>query len=80
MRLDESLDPKIRAYLEGVIVEAGEILYTTRLYYDMDERRRFERAAERLKKELRESDNSPRPGRGMILKNIPEKQSSFGQK
>jgi hypothetical protein len=50
--LDEGLDPKTRAYLEGVIVEAGEVLYTTRLY-DMDELRRFERAAEKLKKELR---------------------------
>jgi hypothetical protein len=56
--LDEGLDPKTRSYLEGVIVEAGEalesgeVLYTARLY-DMDELRRFERAAERLKKELR---------------------------
>jgi hypothetical protein len=56
--LDEGLDPKTRAYLEGVIVEAGEameageVLYTTRLY-DIEEMRRFERAAEKLKKELR---------------------------
>jgi hypothetical protein len=56
--LDEGLDPKTRGYLERVIVEAGEaleageVLYTTRLY-DMEELRRFERAAERLKKELR---------------------------
>ncbi|MDR2096026.1 MAG: hypothetical protein LBP76_10995 [Treponema sp.] len=56
--LDEGLDPKTRAYLEKVIMEAGEalesgeVLYITRLY-DMDELRRFERAAERLKKELR---------------------------
>jgi hypothetical protein len=56
--LDEGLDPKTRASLEGVIVEAGEaleageVLYTTRLY-DRDELRRFERAAERLKKDLR---------------------------
>jgi hypothetical protein len=56
--LDEGMDPKTRAYLEGVIVEAGEaletgeILYTTRLY-DREELRRFERAAEKLKKELR---------------------------
>jgi hypothetical protein len=56
--LDEGLDTKTRAYLEGVIVEAGEaleageILYTTRLY-DREELRRFERAAEKLKKELR---------------------------
>jgi hypothetical protein len=56
--LDEGLDPKTRGYLEGVIVEAGEaleageVLYTARLY-DMAELRRFERAAERIKKELR---------------------------
>jgi hypothetical protein len=53
--LDEGLDPKTRAYFEKVVVEtgeAGEILYTTRLY-DRDELRRFERAAEKLKKELR---------------------------
>jgi hypothetical protein len=56
--LDEGLDPKTRAYLEGVIVEAGEaleageVILPVRLY-DMDELRRFERAAERLKKELR---------------------------
>jgi hypothetical protein len=56
--LDEGLDPKTRGYLEGVVVEAGraleagEVLYTTRLY-DPGELRRFERAAEKLKKELR---------------------------
>jgi hypothetical protein len=56
--LDEGLDPKTRSYFEGVIteageaLEAGEMLYTTRLY-DRDELRRFERAAEKLKKELR---------------------------
>jgi hypothetical protein len=56
--LDEGLDPKTRAYLEKVIVEtgealeAGEVLYTTRLY-DREELHRFERAAEKLKKELR---------------------------
>jgi hypothetical protein len=56
--LDEGLDHKTRTYFEGIIIEAGEaleageVLYTTRLY-DTDERRRFERAAERLKKELR---------------------------
>jgi hypothetical protein len=56
--LDEGLDPKTRSYLEGVIIEAGqaleagEVLYTTRLY-DMEELRRFERAVERIKKELR---------------------------
>jgi hypothetical protein len=56
--LDESLDTKTRSYFEGVIteageaLEAGEMLYTTRLY-DRDELRRFERAAEKLKKELR---------------------------
>jgi hypothetical protein len=56
--LDEGLDPKTRSYFEGIIteageaLEAGEMLYTTRLY-DRDELRRFERAAEKLKKELR---------------------------
>jgi hypothetical protein len=56
--LDEGLDPKTRSYLEGVILEAGkaleagEVLYTTRLY-DIDELRRFSRAVEKLKKELR---------------------------
>jgi hypothetical protein len=56
--LDEGLDPKTRAYLEGVIVEAGralearEVILPVRLY-DMDELRRFERAAEKLKRELR---------------------------
>jgi hypothetical protein len=56
--LDEGLDPKTRACFEGVIVEAGEaleageVLYATRLY-DREELRRFERAAERLKRELR---------------------------
>jgi hypothetical protein len=56
--LDEGLDSKTKSYFEGVIteageaLEAGEILYTTRLY-DRDELRKFERAAERLKKELR---------------------------
>jgi len=54
----EKLDPKTRAYLSKVAVqagealEAGEILYVTRLY-DMDELRRFERGAERLKKDMR---------------------------
>jgi hypothetical protein len=57
--LDEGLDSRTRSSLEGVIVEAGraleagEVLYATRLY-DMGELRRFQRAAERLKKELRE--------------------------
>jgi hypothetical protein len=50
--LDEGLDPKTRAYFEGVIIEAGEVLYTTRLY-DREELRRFERATEKLKQELR---------------------------
>jgi len=56
--LAEKLDPKTRGYLEkinvqaGEALEAGEILYTTRLY-DMDELRRFDRRAEKLKKELR---------------------------
>jgi hypothetical protein len=56
--LAADLDPKTRAYFEGVLVaagealESGEVLYTTRLY-DRDELRRFERVAEKLKKELR---------------------------
>jgi hypothetical protein len=58
LTLDEGLDRKTRTYLEGVIVEAGkalqagEVLYTTRLY-DLDELRRFDLAAEKLKKEMR---------------------------
>jgi hypothetical protein len=56
--LADELDPKTRAYLTNINVqagealEAGEVLYTTRLY-DMDELRRFERGAEKLKKEMR---------------------------
>jgi hypothetical protein len=56
--LDEGLDPKTRAYLTdinakaGQALETGEVLYTT-LLYDADELRRFERGAEKLKKELR---------------------------
>jgi hypothetical protein len=56
--LDEGLDPKTRSYFEGIIIEAGEaleageVLYTTRLY-DPGELRHFERAAEKLKKEMR---------------------------
>jgi hypothetical protein len=56
--LDEGLDPKTRAYLAdinakaGQAIETGEVLYTT-LLYDFDELRRFERGAERLKKEIR---------------------------
>jgi hypothetical protein len=56
--LAEELDPKTKAYLAGINVqagqalEAGEFLYTTRLY-DADELRRFEKAAEKLKKALR---------------------------
>jgi len=52
------LDGKTRKYLTeinveaGEALEAGEVLYTTRLY-DMDELRRFERGAERMKKEMR---------------------------
>jgi hypothetical protein len=54
----ETLDAKTRSYLTKITVqagealEAGEVLYVTRLY-DSDEMRRFERSAERLKKELR---------------------------
>lgn len=37
----------------GKALEAGEVILPVRLY-DMNELRRFERAAERLKRELRE--------------------------
>ncbi|MDR0630143.1 MAG: hypothetical protein LBG24_11015 [Treponema sp.] len=56
--LDKGLDPKTRAYLEGIIVEAGEaleageVILPVRLY-DEEEMRRFKRVAEKLKKELR---------------------------
>jgi hypothetical protein len=56
--LDEGLDQKTRSYFEKVIIEAGEaleareVLYITRLY-DFDELRRFTRAADKLKKEMR---------------------------
>ena len=56
--LADELDPKTLAYLTkinvqaGEALEAGEVLFTTRLY-DMDELRRFERGAERLKKDMR---------------------------
>ena len=56
--LADELDPKTRAYLSNINVqagealEAGEVLYTTRLY-DTDELRRFERGADKLKKEIR---------------------------
>jgi hypothetical protein len=52
------LDAKTLNYLAdinvkaGEALEAGEVLFTTRLY-DMDELRRFEKGADRLKKELR---------------------------
>ena len=58
--LADELDPKTRQHFEKVIVQAGEaleegeILYTTRLY-DQDELRKFERRADKLKKELRSS-------------------------
>jgi hypothetical protein len=54
----ESLDPKTRAYFSKVAVqagealEAGEVLFVTRLY-DMEELRHFERRADKLKKEMR---------------------------
>ena len=59
--LADTLDPKTKAYLAkinvqaGEALEAGEVLYTTRLY-DMEELRRFERGADRLKKDMRISD------------------------
>jgi hypothetical protein len=57
--LAEKLDPKTRSYLEKITVQAGEalkageVLYTTQLY-DMDELRRFEQGANRLKKKMHE--------------------------
>ena len=54
----EELDGKTRSFLErvnvqaGEALEAGEVLYMTRLY-DVNELRGFAAAAERLKKELR---------------------------
>ena len=56
--LTDELAPKTRSYFAKITaqareaLEAGEVLYTTRLY-DTDELRKFERAAERLKKEIR---------------------------
>jgi len=53
-----ALDAKTRAYLAkinvqaGEALEAGEVLYVTRLY-DMEELRSFERGADRLKKQMR---------------------------
>ena len=52
------LDNKTKSYFSkiniqaGEAIEAGEVLYVTRLY-DMDELRKFERGADRLKKEMR---------------------------
>jgi hypothetical protein len=54
----DELDSRTRAYFLklnlqiGEALEAGEILYVTRLY-DADELRRFERGAENLKKQMR---------------------------
>ena len=61
----DALDAKTRAYLTkiniqaGEALEAGEILYTTRLY-DAGELKRFEQAVERLKKELRVNSKAKR--------------------
>jgi hypothetical protein len=60
----EGLDPKTLSYLEDILAEAGEVLYTTWLYdtgnlwkpqlgfqrFPTDELRRFARVAERFKK------------------------------
>jgi hypothetical protein len=52
------LDGNTRKYLTdinvkaGEALEAGEVLYMTNLY-NMDELRRFERGAEKMKKEMR---------------------------
>ena len=54
----DELDTKTKAYFgkinlqAGEALEAGEVLYLTRLY-DMDELRRFERGAEKMKKQMR---------------------------
>ena len=59
--LADELDPKTRSYLAkitaqaGEALEAGEVLYVTRLY-DMDELKRFDRRADNLKKEMRIED------------------------
>jgi hypothetical protein len=56
--LSDRLDTKTKAYLANINVkagealEAGEVLYTTMLY-DMDELRRFQRGAEKMKKKMR---------------------------
>jgi hypothetical protein len=56
--LAEELDPKTKAYFANInaeagrALEAGEVILPVRLY-DMDELKRFERAADKLKKELR---------------------------
>jgi hypothetical protein len=56
--LAEELDRKTKAYLTDIIVkagealQAGEVLFTTRLY-DMEELNRFARGAEKMKKEMR---------------------------
>jgi len=56
--LAKELDTKTRNYLAdinmkaGEALEAGEVLYMTRLY-DIEELRRFERGAEKMKKEMR---------------------------
>jgi ADP-dependent phosphofructokinase/glucokinase len=57
----DELDHKTRKYLTdinvqvGEALQAGEVLYATRLY-DMEELRRFERGAEKMKKEMRVKD------------------------
>jgi hypothetical protein len=56
--LAKELDPKTKKYLTdinvkaGEALEAGEVLYMTSLY-DMEELRRFERGADKMKKEMR---------------------------
>jgi hypothetical protein len=56
--LAEELDPKTKEYLTAVTVEAGEALEAGEVIlpirlYDMEELRRFEGAADKLKKEMR---------------------------
>jgi hypothetical protein len=53
----DELDTKTKTYLAkinvraGEALEAGEVLYVTSLY-DMEELRRFERGADKMKKEM----------------------------
>jgi hypothetical protein len=58
VQISDKLDAKTRSYFKKIILAAGnamqegEVILPVRLY-DTDEMRRFERAADRLKKEMR---------------------------